>query len=595
MEQLSWPVSYDHFNFRGKDYVFFGDYHDLDKNTCTGPCASIDERGNLLNTDSSCWNFDYFMNDLARRIQEAYRYMDVFIEAGFNLDAPTYTINFLGNSYIHKILSSAYIQFCYSKNRSSCIYPNVRFHYTDIRKFINTDNTNILYEFLAYSYEYNMLINRYGGDKYAANEYFNGFLILFSRNDWKKIRDLINIYFDSEDYTGDMIKLYEYLEYHGIYHLYNKPHPIRKQYVKLLKRDPEMAELIRYFITRAISSQINILRDNYTRYIQQEDTRDIYINILKLNLGHINTYIMDTYLLLRLFREFEPNSNLAITYTGMAHSRTYQIFFANILKCKLLSPDEISSPSVQNSYTSTKSPIKQCLSAKYLSDTFHTPIMYDDTVKCLINNTEYIVNKEYVYGIIMAKDDPSFKIEVQIEDRYYPIFLGNVRYVLNVGASYNKFHLANGKYDKIYFNSLDFLRGYISIKPIDTKLFYYSNEVKFTPDFAQVELVDTVALVNINDELTGLSTQTILGIITGIKLLNNTNMIKLTYIDYPYDKLIITNKTNKYFIVINGEKIYFDDEFFLVGLKTAFVNNGKDLPKDLTFTDTLKNITKMIV
>lgn len=442
MQKLAWPISYDHFNFRGKDYLFFGDYHKKPSFPCTGnvPCATIGPNGEKVNADSPCWNFDYFLTDLASRMVREKRYLDYFSEVAFYTELQP-DIIITGTSYIVDVLNSYYISRCYMANKTLCpFYPYARFHYGDVRKFMYIDERKI--------------------------EILNDPLITLINSgqlkNFKKFKEYFNLLINSQDFPRDFSNLTGYYDNTLIRF---KVHPIQKQFSKLALEDPQLAIIMKQYIFDYLQRLI--------LYSREKDNI-LYQNMNYPNISLISVLIMDSYILPRMFRKFDNPSRVAITYVGGAHAAFYSNFFSDYLQLRLLSDVRISAETVVEKSMDEGEDVvpQQCYRTPSLNSLFHLPPLKDseNIVDVIIDGVQRKSSREYIYGILMGSKDlfdtlSSPKVSVKIGPKYYSITKNNVHYVLKVGAENNsKSYITDGPYNRIYFNTSEFIRGYTTIK-----------------------------------------------------------------------------------------------------------------------------------
>lgn len=432
--KLSWPVSYDHFNFRGKDFIFFGDVH-----VEQAPC--MDESKTLAD----------FIVDLSQQMVRDKMYMDFFLEVPYGIDI----YNVLPDksqdiSYMIKLRETPSIRECYDINRKKCpYYPYVRMHYTDVRSF--TDRALIkvsesirkpaMVSIEDYFSKYNDNLNEHYKLFFA-----DGFVLQY-----------FDLLFNSDNFVGDAITILRkyprsitqpYLEHFRS--LKFKIHPIRKQYLKL--EDRELAHLIKNFIITSVKNYISsVIVENLDKE-NWEITREnfsFFDGKVSLCLG----FSMDAYLLLRMFRKFDNASQTAIVYAGVFHCEHYSNFFSKYVQCQRLSPQELSCENFQEERSKQDNyldNLNQCLENVPLEHLFKVPHFDNITFR----NKK--ISKEFLYGMIMGGTDMSFNLD----NKDYIIDKVNVHQVLKIGYDKEKQYLENGPYDRIYFSSNEFLKGY---------------------------------------------------------------------------------------------------------------------------------------
>lgn len=419
MEKISWPVSYDHFNFRGKDYVFFGDVHTLE-NICTENCKN----------KKICWDLETFLVDLCQKKVSNKEYIDIFLEMFYGIEESMFkSLNTELPTYIMELAKSPSFLKCWSDDKTQCPFnPYARMHYTDVRflKTMTKKGDAILPDPLDF-------IEKYPNTRIEVAIFNN----LFKQ---RMIHNVIDFYFDSDDFSSD---IYKYLSKNvkigvTLDNMYRwktlKIHPIRKQYIKLQKQDFELAKLIRSYIKKRIEDSIvdNEIVERFEAS-DLEDLEDLKDTIAYVG-SDISSSLIDSYLLLRLFRKFDSPSQTAIIYAGLDHVKSYSDFFQEILKCEPLT-------SINNPGAASKK--SKCLDGKPLAHLFHTPIYQSNS-------------NDYLYGKIMAGK----RFVFEKDGKSYYIDEKNANQVLQVGYDSSRYYIPYGEYDRIYFDSQEFLKGY---------------------------------------------------------------------------------------------------------------------------------------
>ena len=137
-DYLSGPVSWYEFEFKddtGKKKMihFFGDKHDLN-NLCN---PSLKCMKNKKSPKSNCYDFIYFLKELFKIVVENQKYADLFLEFPYNIQRKD-VYNVLQNTIIGKIYNQFKDCFQYTKKECKYL-PYVRMHYTDLRDAFQED------------------------------------------------------------------------------------------------------------------------------------------------------------------------------------------------------------------------------------------------------------------------------------------------------------------------------------------------------------------------------------------------------------------------------------------------------------------------
>ena len=122
--EISGPVSISIGNYDNKRYYFFGDRHGSMTRICTEPCSDF----------NNCYDITQLISAMAKYDDSI---IDFYIEHPFlgksmkiKPSEEYFSEDELNVGYLHKI-ASTFLP-CIQKE-ISCIYPNIRFHYIDIR------------------------------------------------------------------------------------------------------------------------------------------------------------------------------------------------------------------------------------------------------------------------------------------------------------------------------------------------------------------------------------------------------------------------------------------------------------------------------
>lgn len=392
IQYVSGPNAWYEFQFtddNGNNHWFhlFGDQHTVDPNQKLCSQASTTKTIDIL--------------DLIKKIfKDAYQYgiyTDFFLEIPYNISAQTID----DHSYLSKIYLE--FKKCFIHTNKKCIYdPYIRMHDTDIRstfkfhnnvyddRFITTLNQLIkksilkLFEKLV-KIKTDILVsqNRINNfiksatfiqlivENYLLND-LEIYKILITKNNFQdelaKYIDPILLSFDPEIYLeSDFNELKKTLNrFYSLYKSRNEDKIfILKHQLDELKKDKIMykkiniADWIYHFMLEAtkmyLRDQIPIFMNAWNKIYSVilksdltilDDVNAIlslfkkYQRELNTSLTVIDSTLLDTYILARMFRRYgkipEQNAVLTIIYEGKNHVDLQKIFFTDVLKINFL-------------------------------------------------------------------------------------------------------------------------------------------------------------------------------------------------------------------------------------------------------------------
>ena len=425
-EYLSGPVSWYEYEFKDDNgnkrmIHLFGDRHDL-RTICD---ESLKCMKNVNSSKSDCYDFIYFLKELFDIVVHNQQYADFFLEFQYNI----YKQN-IYKSYHDTTIGKVYSQFqeCLQYTKKDCKYlPYVRMHYTDLRdafleyqdfeglstkKFssfnyllsglysdmIQDFDSTIFKQFPLISVEKRFkTINMIDVMLSMMKDYCNFYKILFqSQNFVEDLSDFIEPYLKifktvPNDFHPEDVKYFE-----NIFELLKKlKHPKSKSSIlayqlselekdKIIVNGKNIADLIYSFIEkkcRSLMIDYPLIVKNWTNYSNTIlklknglELKSIYYPLLNFEkelkaFGVIlNSYILDGYILSRLFRSFSTSgkkhqpSILSIVYAGNKHIQTEVEFFNEILN--LVPIHQVSNESDDEMKKS------QCLHSKSFQDIF---------------------------------------------------------------------------------------------------------------------------------------------------------------------------------------------------------------------------------
>jgi len=333
MENLSWPVAYAHYNFQGHDYFLFGDVH-VTNRPCTDSSASINEKGNKRNIYSRTWDFNYFLVKLFEKCETEQIECDFFTEETFNisLDEKYKKQKFINKNYMRQVSNTPQIKALYERKSK---WQFIRAHYTNIRRYHHVrKNSDII--ITRWNPLTGLVTNKIDmwiekQDKYAekVKNLIKEIKFIFET---KLHIQYLDILFNSDNYNNETQKLFLTLGYSGVGELFTT-HPIRKQYLKLYQKN-----IIHLGVNLA-----NLIKQSIYDFYEGFDINKVIKNEQfitgKQYYKHFGGILMDAYLLLRLFRNFNQSNpkQIKITYTGNRHTIFYCQFFEKYLHCEALS------------------------------------------------------------------------------------------------------------------------------------------------------------------------------------------------------------------------------------------------------------------
>lgn len=365
--EISGPVLISIGNYNNKRYYFFGDRHGSIRHVCPEPCSNF----------NNCYDITQLISDMSRYDDSI---IDFYIEHPFlgksmkiKPSNEYFSEDELNVGYLHKIASTFWP--CIQKE-ISCIYPNIRFHYIDIRytfelndyswqpKIMTMDNY-IITERLGNCYKRLLYIgNKNEKDLYIedTNSLFQYF---YDSNG--RIKKLFTIILSSRNYESDVKKLISKLhitENKTVYEIINilfntdyivnrdgnNLHRIGAQLYELQQDgEDELSKNIMDFMNTEYEINPNILEQwnyIYNLYLNRM-TKYYYNDILNIDKGMIlnldikNTSLLtDAYTLARMFRKFNDkdheDSKRVIIFAGYQHIKRYHRFFVEYLNVEFI-------------------------------------------------------------------------------------------------------------------------------------------------------------------------------------------------------------------------------------------------------------------
>jgi hypothetical protein len=310
------PRVFEIMKYNDKTFLLFGETHSdfitpkiaLDINVTTFYC---DEYGDKTDTIT----FERFIFALITENNNSKRFCDIFTEISMSsFISKEIQMNYFNHS-TSKTISRLKLMFknmnCSFLNehlKQFCAgYPYNRIHFSDYRPkshYINNYSTlRIIIDF----HNKNM-------EEVLENHFFEKLPI-----NW--LSQYRKILLSSENFCDDMLVLLSNIL--GIYDdLTNKilmikllypsgPSKIAQQYIKMKVDDKTLAEKLFDILNKNNERDNELLVSNLTKSIE--------INQIKYT-----SWEMDAAAIMRMFRKFDNDSNLKISYTGLAHTETYK-------------------------------------------------------------------------------------------------------------------------------------------------------------------------------------------------------------------------------------------------------------------------------
>ena len=341
IKYISGPVSFSLLTPINNNFpiiILFGDIHYSSKNICK-KCIS----------NHNCYNLHDDIINIFNNISNENNKIDIYLEHDFiHLKNKPSNENINNNiQLIPLLVNNIYNCYDIDKKNNNCNYNNIRWHYVNLRKFV--DNDFVIMYFIDFLYN---LMNK------NKKTYHNFILIkykyiLFNIIYFKKIIKLLYLAFKNK---------YQFIKFY--YNLIINNNIINKQINKInldtnfIKNS--IYEYIIYFYDKYIISDINInnlnfkdikyiLKKIYKIYSNFNDYDIINNYIKKLNnyksiykyiynlIINIRTIILDIYYILRTLKMKKYNSIISIGIFGDFHTINIIHYFTFIFnKYKLL-------------------------------------------------------------------------------------------------------------------------------------------------------------------------------------------------------------------------------------------------------------------
>lgn len=457
MQYLSWPLKFYHFNFRGKDYVFFGEQHDT-QHGCEKflkyQCNFVDKNRNKVDIGSSCWNFDYFLLDLYERCVREKRYMDFFFEYAYR---PKHQEIFTGGptseGYLFTIRDT--VAPCISEDRSNCKYlPYVRTHYSDARMLVAENRHSRAFTTPAFLTEIGTDMLREKTMRYRSiNKFLKDFKDIWVTYDLQEeyIKAIVSAddasiqtYFNILKELPDNILSMNLIRNSGQIRnniLVKQLNRLKSDYI-VTRNGTNIADFI---VQHCIDTyrKFNVMERIKKLPFLSKDSTQSEINTLESTLKILSvwgdTIIMDIYTLARMFRKFDNRSQVCIFYGGTAHAKFYSNFFLNYL--------------TRENFQIESAPVKmgQCIPSYYIQNLFQQPEITSVIFTIDIFGEPILFDREGLYGLIVGSRKNVHFGDININ-------IMNVNFILRVGSDQSSYVIDHNNAD-YYFNTNSFLTG----------------------------------------------------------------------------------------------------------------------------------------
>jgi len=384
--QINGPVGLNMTSYAGKKYIFFNDFHvdygRIDTGKSGKECNSCVNREN-------CSDLENLLVNIFSEADENNKGVELYTENSFvKIERTGYPVQRTGGrSYLGNILE--FFKDCFTK--SDCKFKNTLFQYSDIRS--GREEGNFI-DYLYYNFTWHLKYQRYGFEVILENEfrkavnevskgkYVNNDILktlidklFFQKIDGENVAyNLYKLYLTSDDVINDINNLFDKVDLDKKYlekYVFPKPlivnrddkiiHRIRSQFLALEKEGKYALskKIINYILfkyknynfnifsrLKDIINSLEIYNEKILKSKAKQNKFDKYIDALDKNVGKFiseltdnKVFIMDSYTLPRLFREFIiPGTNIKtdkkIVFAGNFHTRNYIDFFEKELGTK---------------------------------------------------------------------------------------------------------------------------------------------------------------------------------------------------------------------------------------------------------------------
>ena len=363
LQFISGPISWTYFKLGAQHFHFFGDLHGSKGENCESvqiQCSTVKNP----KSSESCYDITYLLEDIFKNAEKKNQTVDFFIEIPY-IGSIDKDIEYHGTydvDYINDIQSYFTDYFTFQKKKK---FPNVRLHYSDIRRSLDMPgylkatyiasyivmnviieiNDQEKFEFL------NILMNRLFGKEKFMKQIFEAHF----KDGYEDILDEIfeKLLTDQEKNQFDIPFFQLQFVIEEMKKQTKQRDQVSKHLIKIqldeLRKDKvmingkNMADLILKFIFQRFNEidvefTLQEWKKFYTQHRSnpQNITPNQYYQLRSqfASFVDLDSLLMDAYTLARMFRTYgESNkpSDLVITYTGDEHTANYVYFFEEIL------------------------------------------------------------------------------------------------------------------------------------------------------------------------------------------------------------------------------------------------------------------------
>lgn len=361
LSYISGPISLASFNLDGRKFHFFGDKHFSKEMNCESIVSCL-KNNKSKNSDQSCYDFVYFLDQIFQHADRKNEYIDFFLETPFVLKNMRFSD--IDTDYISSIEKK--FRNCLRRDKKKCKYKNTRFHYIDFRIKNSTEISSINYIPLLFIkniqkrkskserekdiFFYNLITKRLFSKKINKQLFDSYFQDNFDKS-WSKIIRSLFKGLSRKKYKSqfrDVSKIFQRaLKYYKIRN--GKIVHLLKSQFDSLKQDEikykgkYMSDLIQKYIKHLYNNiDFDMIRKYWSELIhivkdKKKISKELLSNLIEL-IYDLDTHLFDAYLLTRMFRIFKYTkreehipSSMVISFTGNYHNNRYIDFFTNIL------------------------------------------------------------------------------------------------------------------------------------------------------------------------------------------------------------------------------------------------------------------------
>uniref|UniRef100_A0A6C0IZZ5 USP domain-containing protein n=1 Tax=viral metagenome TaxID=1070528 RepID=A0A6C0IZZ5_9ZZZZ len=318
---ISGPVSFIYHQFNRRNIFLLGDQHG---NGRDGDCT----------IGLSCDVVDF----LDKVFRESTAKVDFYIEHMFMKDdeKAKHTDTFDALKRVRRHFSD-----CLVRNKKNCHdkYPNVRFHYTDIRDYMHEDFSNPMF-----IVRYGLLLNTFSKKLKKYKEGYKETKILVDKLTPQILGDIVSMYLEL-DTLGDIGKfisnklqlsskneLESYLKVALEFKYPEEKNRVLKQ-LKLSEKGKEIKTFIKEELQKYLQTILQPMYNDYISRIKTNNDNEEYVSFLPWyarEIQGLGGFVMDAYLLSRMFKPSLNDSKDIYIYVGIRHAERYDRFFSKL-------------------------------------------------------------------------------------------------------------------------------------------------------------------------------------------------------------------------------------------------------------------------